>query len=83
MDKKLYYILGTVFVITSGLIYTFERFISQNSLPVQGTNISQGGNVSSYTVTLHSSLFSNIFVSIFLVIGGIFFIRGYTKNKSN
>lgn len=28
MDKKLYYILGTVFIIAGGILYSLERFIS-------------------------------------------------------
>lgn len=28
MNKKLYYILATVFIITSGILYSLERFIT-------------------------------------------------------
>lgn len=79
MDKKMYYILGTIFIITSGIIYTFERFTSQYSLPGQSTSFSQNSNsVTSYLIPLQSP-FSNLFIPVFIVIGVIFFVRGYSK----
>ncbi len=83
METKMYYILGTVFLITSGLIYTFERVMSNFSMSWgQGTSTSQG-NVTSFYMPLLPSLFSNVFITLFIIISVIFFAKGYAKNKAN
>jgi len=79
MDKKIYYILGTIFIITSGFFYTFERVITP-SISGQIPSSSQAGNASTATILLHSSPFSNLFIAAFIVIGVIFFASGYAKN---
>ncbi len=79
MEKKIYYILGTVFIITSGLIYTFERFAANYLSPSGHGEATSQGSIVTYTMTLKPSLFSNLFIAIFIVIGVIFFARGYAK----
>lgn len=83
METKIYYILGTVFLISSGFIYTFERVMSNCSMSWgQGVSMSQS-NVTTFTMPLLPSPFSNIFITLFITISVIFFVRGYAKNKAN
>jgi len=78
MEKKIYYILGTVFIALSGIIYTFERFISYYSMIGQRLSMSQVG---SGMITLQlPNLATNIFVILFMILGVSFYIGGY-KNK--
>jgi len=45
MEKVTYYILVAVFIALSGIIYTFERFISYYSMIGQRLSMSQVGSV--------------------------------------
>ncbi len=77
MDKKLYYILGTVFIITSGILYSLERLISYFSWIGQM-------NAKTESSPIYPSLPSintNIFVSVFIIIGIILFALGAIKHN--
>lgn len=78
MDKKVRYILGTVFIIAAGLIYTFERFISYFAwIGEMNANL---GSFSTYPDI--PGVFTNIFVPIFIIMGVIFFwSNSKDKNK--
>lgn len=71
MDKRFYIIIGTIFLISSGFIYSIERLISyihwylwtgqkMMEIPIPGTNI---------------------FVWIFVIIGLGFFVPGFRKKE--
>ncbi len=77
MDKKLCYVLGTVFIITSGILYSFERFIAY---------FVWISKMNAHTVSFPPypslpGLLTNIFVPIFIIVGITFFVLSY--NKSN
>ena len=77
MEKKIYYVLGTVFIALSGIIYTFERFISYYSMIGQRLSMSQIG---SGMIDLQlPNLATNIFVILFIILGVSFYIGGYKK----
>ncbi len=78
MDKKLHYVLGTVFIITSGILYSFERFIAY-FFWIGQMNVT--GSFPTNPLVL-PGLSSNIFIPIFLIIGVVLFVLGY-RCKSN
>jgi hypothetical protein len=78
MDKRLFYILGTVFIIASGILYSFERFIAY---------FSWIGQMNAHTGSFPNNpdlpgLSSNIFIPIFVIIGIALFVLG-CRCKSN
>jgi hypothetical protein len=78
MDKKLFYILGSVFIIASGFLYTLERFIAY---------FAWVGQMNAHTGSFPNNpdlpgLSSNIFIPTFLLIGIVLFVLGY-RGKSN
>lgn len=77
MDKKVRYMLGTVFIIAAGLIYTFERFIAYFAwIGEMNANL---GSFSTYPDI--PGVFTNIFVPIFIGIGVLFWVS--TRKDKN
>lgn len=77
MDKKLYSILGTVFIISSGFLYSFERFIAY-----YGWIGTLNSNIGSHSTSPHlPGIFTNIFIPIFLIIGFVLIVKGYKNNN--
>ena len=77
MKKEM--IIGTVFILASGFIYSFERFLAflvwaSEIIPVKFTG---SGQYSTYVKM--PSILENIFVIIFLVIGLILLIVGFIR----
>ncbi|MBS4196725.1 hypothetical protein [Lederbergia citri] len=73
MDRKISLILGSIFILTSGLLYSIERIISI----IHWTALTQTGE---YPTTPPSpNLVDNLFVLFFLVVGIIFFIMAFKK----
>lgn len=75
MDKFFYYILSTIFIITSGILYSFERFIAY---------FSWIGEMNSHTGRFQANpsmpgILTNIFIPIFIMIGIYLFVLGYRK----
>jgi len=74
VNKNMCYILGTMFVITSGLIYTLQSAIS---VLVWNGEINARING---IVPIHPpgplEPFTNVFVPIFLLVGIILFVHG-------
>lgn len=74
MDKRLCYVLGTVFIISSGILYSFERFIANLAW------IGQMNALNSFpTYPELPGLLTNIFVPIFVLMGITLFVIGYKK----
>lgn len=78
MDKKLCYILGTVFIITTGIIYSLERFIAY---------VAWIGQMNAHTGSFPiypdlPSMLTNVFIPIFAVLGIMLFVIGYKKSNS-
>lgn len=79
MDKKLCYILGTIFIVSSGFFYTIERGIAYYSWIGQ-----MNAHVGSYSSNLQiPSLTTNIYIPIFLIIGIILYICAYKKRNNS
>lgn len=76
MDKKLYYVLGTVFIIASGFLYSFERFISYYEwIGILNANIDM------YSATPHlPGILTNIFIPVFIIIGVVLIVKGYKES---
>jgi hypothetical protein len=82
MRGKFYEIVGTIFVIFSGLLYTLERCANwvSSGLSAQGLAAYSGnGSLSAPWVGLKD----NVFVIFFLVIGIVVFLYGLFKNLIN
>jgi hypothetical protein len=75
MDKKLYYILGTVFIITSGILYSIERFIAYFTWI--GQMNAHTGSCPNYPSL--PGIQTNIFVAIFTIISIFLFVSGYRE----
>jgi len=75
MDKKFYYLLGTIFIITSGILYSIERFIAYFSWI--GQMNSHTGSFEAYPSL--PGMRTNIFIPIFIIIGIYLFVSGYRK----
>jgi hypothetical protein len=75
MDKRLCYILGTVFIISGAIIFSFERFIAYFSWI--GQMNAHTGSFPTYPEL--PGLLTNIFVPIFVTIGITLFAIGYKK----
>ncbi|WP_300857519.1 hypothetical protein [uncultured Clostridium sp.] len=77
MNKKQYYILGIIFIISSGFLYSFERFITYYEwIGILNANIGI-----EYSSPHLPGIFNNIFIPIFIIIGFILIIRGYRNNN--
>lgn len=77
MDKKSYYVLGTIFIVVSGFIYTIERGIAYYSWIGQRMSASQIG--SSTTSPQLPGLLTNIYIPAFVIVGVIFYVKGYME----
>lgn len=79
MDRKIYYIFGTIFLISSGFLYTIERGFAYYYWVGQ---ISAASHTGSYSTNPQlPSLFTNIYIPLFLIIGVIFYVLAYRKRN--
>jgi|BarGraIncu00431A_1022009.scaffolds.fasta_scaffold34386_1 hypothetical protein len=79
MDKKLYYILGTIFIISSGFIYVVERGFAYYTWVGQLT-----AHLQSYSSSPQSpNLITNIYIPLFLIIGIVFYVSAYKKRDNS
>lgn len=77
MNKKLYYAFGSIFIIVSSFLYSFERFISYYEW-IGIINSDKGMYPASPDLP---GILTNIFIPIFIIIGIIFIIKGYKSNQ--
>lgn len=77
MDKKLYFVLGTIFIISSGFLYTIERGIAYYSWIGQMASAAHTGSFPS-NPELPVPL-TNIYIPAFIIIGVIFYVLGSRK----
>lgn len=75
MDKKLGLVLGSLFIITSGLIYTMERLIAYIYWLAQ---INTG---SWDTIPQTMPLLKNLFIGAFLIVGIVFIVMSFKKES--
>ncbi len=75
MDKKFYYGLGTIFITTSGILYTIERVIAYFSWVGQ-----MNAHTGSFPIKPSlPGLLTNAFIPMFIIIGIYLFVSGYRK----
>lgn len=75
MDKKLGFVLGSLFILMSGLIYTVERLIAYIYWFAQINT----GTWETFPQTM--PLFKNLFIVAFLIIGIIFIVMSFKKES--
>lgn len=75
MDKKLGLVLGSLFILTSGLIYTMERLIAYVYWFAQ---INTG---TWDTVPQTMPLLKNLFIGAFFIIGIVFIFMSFKKEN--
>ena len=75
MDKKVNLILGSLFILTSGLIFTIERLSAYVYWSAQI-------NTGTYDTTPETMLlFDNLFIALFFLIGIVFIIVSFKKER--
>ena len=75
MDKKISLILGSLFILTSGLIFTIERLSAYVYWSAQI-------NTGTYdTIPETMPLFDNLFIALFFLIGIVFIIMSFKKER--
>ncbi|MFD0675180.1 hypothetical protein [Cohnella sp. GCM10027633] len=82
MGNTYYKILGTIFLITSGLIYTTERIIEKLSAAIHAAGYASNGAGVERTVHYHG-FFENFFVWFFFLVGFILLAYGFPKNNTD
>ena len=75
MDKKISLILGSLFILTSGLIYTIERL---STYVYWSAQINTGKYA---TIPETIPLFDNPFIALFFLIGIIFIVMSFKKGR--
>lgn len=81
MVNQVYKVLGAIFMISSGLIYTIERCVANisSSLIVSGYT-SHGTHVTGYKPE-YPSITDNFFVLFLLILGILIFAYGLIKKN--
>ena len=75
MDKKISLILGSLFILTSGLIFTIERLSRYVYWSAQI-------NTGTYRTNPETMpLFDNFFIALFFLIGIVFIIVSFKKER--
>jgi len=79
MNKRFNYVLGATFIITSGILYTAERFIAYFSWV--GVMNAHTGSYDNYPSL--PDFQTNVFIPIFIIIGICFFVSGLKIKERN
>jgi|GEM_PF-1000407 len=79
VERKTYLILGSVFVLSSGFIYTLERGFSMLSTGVVKSGFFSGNMSGAVPEIEANGFFDNAFAPLFLSIGILLFICGFLK----
>lgn len=77
MNKRMCYIFSVIFIIASGILYTFERFIS---------NLNWVGQINSHLGSSTNKpelpdVFTNLFIPLFFILGIAFMVKGHLSDK--
>lgn len=83
MGNNFYKILGTIFMITSGIIYTAERIVEKISVALVTAGFaSQGTNNTDFLRNTHyDGFFANFFVWFFFFLGFLLLAYGFPNEK--
>ena len=84
MGNNFYKILGAIFMITSGLIYTVERIIEKLSVALVTAGFASSGT--NYTDflrnTRYNGFFENFFVWFFFFLGFLLLAYGFPRGNT-
>jgi hypothetical protein len=78
---KSYQVLGTVFIIMSGLIYSLERGFSMLSASLIRAGFFSGRMTGEVPEVEVNGIFSNFYIPLFLIVGLILVILGFMKKQ--
>lgn len=78
MGNNFYKVLGAVFMVFSGLIYTFERIAERISSSIIEAGYAANGHLNEIEPD-YPGFFNNFFVWFFLFIGFILLAYGFPK----
>jgi hypothetical protein len=83
MGNNFYKVLGAIFMITSGLIYTAERIIEKLSVALVTAGFASHGtsNYDFLRNTHYNSFFDNFFVWFFFFLGFLLLAYGFPKDN--
>jgi hypothetical protein len=76
-----YKVLGFVFLIVSGLIYTFERISSVLSTSLIKASFYAGKMTGEIPEVKYGNLFDNFFVPLFFLLSVILLVYGFKKSE--
>jgi hypothetical protein len=74
-------LLGTIFMVASGLIYALERGFSVLSTSLIRAGFFSGQMTGEIPTVLINSFFSNLFIPGFLILGTVLLISGFYQQK--
>jgi hypothetical protein len=80
MENNFYKILGTLFMIISGLIYTAERIIENLSVSIITAGYASHGTITDKTPH-YPGFFDNFFVWFFFFLGFLLLAYGFPKDN--
>ena len=82
MGNQFYKILGTIFMIVSGLIYTAERIIDKLSSAIIAARMAERGT-GIHLPFRHHGFFDNFFVWFFFFLGFLLLVYGFPKSRES
>ncbi|AJS58975.1 hypothetical protein [Paenibacillus sp. IHBB 10380] len=80
MGNNLYKILGTIFMIVSGVLYTTERIMEELSASIVAAGYASQGTGTDRT-SYYSGFFDNFFVWFFFFLGFLLLAYGFPKSN--
>lgn len=80
---KLSRVMGFVYIMMAGLIYTLERGFSYLSTSTETAGALAGENTGEMPGVSINGFFDNLFVPVFIVLGVILLIYGFSKSESS
>jgi hypothetical protein len=80
MGNNVNKVLGTIFMLMSGIFYTAERIIEKVSAAIVASGYASHG-VGSDRTAHYPQFFENFFVWFFLLVGFVLLVYGFPKAK--
>lgn len=74
-------VLGFVFILLAGMMYTLERAASQIAGYLELSGFLAGGKTGNVPIPKTAGFFDNLFIPLFLIIGIVLLILGRYKRK--
>jgi len=76
-----YKIIGAVFLLSSGIIYSLERFSTVISTSLIRAGFFSGGKTGEVPSVQTANFFDNLFAPLFFLIGLVSIIYGFKREK--